>query len=145
MVKNSIVAGFCGVGKSTFVESSIDIVEFECYKYNGDNFPDNYIQDILEEYRKGKTVLISTDRRVINELNSLGYKVLLVYPKQSLKEEYATRYIDRGSHPDFLNIVATYWEAWLTELEQDTDNDKIVLGKSEFLSPLYSKYKESMF
>ena len=129
----NIYAGFCGVGKSTLILNNkhMKIVEFECWKYRGDNFPDNYIKDILNAYNANYTVLISTDRVVINNLNSLGIKITLVYPDKKLKEEYIEKYKNRGSHKDFMNVIIKYWEKWIIELEQDKINKHIIFTNKD--------------
>lgn len=128
-----IYAGFCGVGKSTLIakKQNLKIIEFECWKYRGVNFPSNYIKDILRAYDENYTVLISTDRVVINIINSLGIEITLVYPDKELKEEYITKYKERGSHKDFINVLINHWEDWILELEQDTINKHIVFTNKD--------------
>lgn len=133
LIKQSkVIAGFCGVGKTTICNDT-DIVELECYKFRGPDFPTNYVKAIIKARTLGKTVLISTDREVLLLLRDKGIKVTEVFPSKELKEEYLLRYKDRGSHSDFITTIDMYWDIWIQELMDNTTESSIKLHSGEFL------------
>jgi hypothetical protein len=130
-----IYAAFCGTGKSYLTNKSPnDYIEFECWKYQGYDFPNNYIREIISNFDKIKYIFISTNPVVLRALNKLGYEIQLCYPKNELKEEYFKRYVDRGSSSDFLEMLNVNWDIWLDELKDETYCNHIVLDKNEYLS-----------
>lgn len=128
-----IYAAFCGTGKSYLATTfTNDYIEFECWKYQGSDFPNNYIREIIS--KEAKYIFISTNPVVLRELNKLGYEIQLCYPKNELKEEYFKRYVERGSSSDFLEMLDVNWDKWLDELKGETYCNHIVLDKNEYLS-----------
>ena len=128
-----IYAAFCGTGKSYLANTfPNDYIEFECWKYQGSDFPNNYIREIIS--KDAKYIFISTNPIVLKELNKLGYEIQLCYPKNELKEEYFKRYVERGSSSDFLEMLDANWDKWLDELKNETYCNHIVLDKNEYLS-----------
>lgn len=42
---------------------------------------------------------------------------VLVYPCMDLKEEYIRRYTERGSPPEFIELMSSKWEEWIGALD----------------------------
>lgn len=128
-----IVSAFCGVGKSYLCDND-NYSEVECWKYSNDpNFPKNYVKEVKNQLKNNKIVFISTNPVTLDELKRQGLDFLLIYPDVSLKDEYMTRYKERGSHEDFINTLDEHWDNWITELEGYECN-KIKVGQGEYLS-----------
>lgn len=127
-----IYSAFCGTGKS-YLCNEPGFMELECWKYDLDNFPFNYIEDI--KYYKNKTnfLFISTNPVVLKELYKQSIDVILVYPNIKLKSEYMLRYKNRGSSTDFIQMLDKNWENWINELEDIKFINKIILNKNEYL------------
>ena len=132
--KTLLCAAFCGTGKSYLCEKFPDMcIEFECWEYQGKNFPDNYINDIVSKIGKVKYLFISTNPIVLKKLHDMGYMINLYYPKNNLKKEYFKRYIERGSHTEFLEALDKYWDGWLNELKEQNYYRHIILNTNEYL------------
>ena len=130
-----IYTSFCGTGKSYLANTfPNDYIEFECWKYQGSDFPNNYIREIISNVDRFKYVFISTNPIVLRELYKLGHEINLCYPKNELKEEYFKRYVERGSSYDFIEMLDSNWDNWLDGLKDETYCNHIVLDKNEYLS-----------
>lgn len=135
-----IVAAFCGTGKS-FLCDNFGYVEFECWKYQQSNFPDNYIVDIMSIMDKVDYVFISTNPVVLKKLHKDGVNIKLVYPQKKLKKEYFKRFIDRESSEDFMNTLDKYWHDWITELQQQKYCQHIILKSGQYLQDVIFNLK----
>lgn len=135
----NIISGFCGVGKTTFCKENSNVVELECYKFRNGVFPNNYIKSIEDSLKNNDIVFISTDYSVIKKLNEKGYLITIVYPSESLKNEYLKRYEERGSSLDFIETLSNNWNKWLIELNNDKVNKKIKLMSNQYLSDIIKK------
>jgi len=130
-----IVSAFCGTGKTHLCNDfNINYIEFECWKYENDNFPTNYIEDIKSQIGKVDYIFISTNPVVLKELNKLGIEITLVYPKLKLRKEYLKRYEDRGSTNNFIKMIDDNWYDWLYELHEQSYCNHIELSSDEYLS-----------
>ena len=131
-----IYAAFCGTGKTYILENFEGVVEFECWKYDNEYFPNNYVNDIKSKIYDSDCILISTNPVGLKELNRQGIKVTLVYPRIECKREYLRRYIYRGSSDDFINMLDKEWENWLIELQLLDFINHIILEKGQYLSDI---------
>lgn len=128
-----IIAAFCGVGKTFTSNDNLNCIEYECWKYDLEKFPYNYINDIKSEIGKVDYIFISTNPIVLKELYKDDIEVTLIYPLTSLKTEYMGRYINRGSEKSFIELLDRNWEIWLTELKEQTYCKHIELKSGEYL------------
>lgn len=129
-----ICASFCGTGKTHLCSSSQRYIEFECWEYQNDDFPINYVSDIKSQIGRVNYIFISTNPVILKELYKSGIDIILVYPKFELKEEYIKRYKDRGSSDDFIEMLNRNWHDWITELHEQTYCSQIELDSGEYLS-----------
>lgn len=135
-----ICAAFCGTGKSYLVETYCNnFIEFECWKYQSNEFPINYINDIVSAIGKYDYIFISTNPIVLNKLHELGYAINLYYPKNELKSEYITRYINRGSSDEFVSTLDQYWDVWINELILQYYCTHTILSSGEYLQNVIMK------
>lgn len=155
----AIIAGYAGVGKSYFankMEGAIEIpsmpfrwilpkhtdkTEIELEKEKGafyhlanPLFPMNYILEILKAEAIHRYVIIPTVEWVLKVLQENYNRLcVLVYPEDSLKEEYRKRYIARGNSESFMCLFVDGWEERLEGLRANK-GVHIALAKDEYLS-----------
>lgn len=86
-----------------------------------DNFPANYIAAIKEtiELCPHVVILISSHEEVRDALKAAGLEYDLVYPNQSLKDEYVQRYVQRGSPEGFVRLMDDRWEQFILSCSSD--------------------------
>lgn len=135
------ISGFPGVGKTEFTYGDYAPEYFakdsDSSGFSKAGFPSNYL-DHLEGLRgKYVYVFISTHKLVRDGLVKRKIPFVLVYPDMSLKEEYLDRYKKRGSNEAFVTLLSQNWEAWITELSNQTDCTHIVLKSGQYLSNVY--------
>ena len=136
-MNNTLYASFCGTGKSYLCEKYPETHhELECWKYRDSDFPSNYIEKIKQTIDSYTYLFISTDPIVLNELHSQGYKIVLIYPQKSLKNEYIDRYKRRGSHKDFIETLDKFWYKWLSELSSQKNYEEVILEGNMFLEDI---------
>ena len=71
-----------------------------------------YIDDIKKYFGKVNYIFISTDPQGLKLLYDNGFNIVLVYPKNELREEYLDRFIARDSPYDFIGTFMKYWNLW---------------------------------
>jgi hypothetical protein len=135
-MKTKIYASFCGTGKTHLCDSNH--VEFECWKYQDGDFPNNYVNDIKSQIGKVDYIFISTNPVSLKRLNEIGIEINLVYPKLYLKNEYLKRYKERGSTEEFINMLDENWHDWISELHEQTYCNQIELESGQYLSGILS-------
>jgi hypothetical protein len=132
-----VYAAFCGTGKSYLCDKYKDVCkEIECWKYRGEDFPDNYIRNVLRMQDKIKYLFVSTDPIILKRINELGIKIQLVYPKNELRDEYLERFIKRDSPYDFIGTIMKNWNKWINELKEQDYCNHIVLDKGKYLKDI---------
>lgn len=134
MYNTVLYAAFCGTGKSYLCNNfADDYMELECWEYRKGDFPNNYIQDVIDAIGRTKYLFISTDPVILKELNKRGIEIRLYYPQNELRNEYLDRFIARISPQDFVGAIMINWHKWIDELkEQDYCKHKI-LQTGEYL------------
>ena len=130
----TIIAAFCGVGKTTLCENDSDIIEVECWEYREADFPNDYIQEIVEKAEYYQKVCISTDPVSLIPIIESGYDVVLVYPDLTLFQEYMKRYVDRNSPYDFIGVMYKHWHEWIEQLHDIKGCRHIKLNEGQYLS-----------
>lgn len=141
MNQTLIISAFCGTGKTYICENSNkkNFIEFECWKYNKDYFPDNYIRDIYSKIGQVDAIFISTNQIGLDALKKLGLKIILIYPELELKNEYMERYRIRGSSDDFIQTFSKYWDGWGKEIRENKNCIHIVLKRGQYISDVLQK------
>lgn len=133
-IKTTVCAAFCGCGKTYLCEfDPVKYKEIECWNYRKGNFPSNYVQDIKKQLGKSQYLFISSDPVILNYLHKEGVKILLVYPENTLKEEYMQRYCNRNSGYDFIGVMYKHWHEWVENLTKQTYCKHIILKKGQTL------------
>jgi hypothetical protein len=138
LVKNklctTICAAFCGTGKTYICEKTdIKSIEIEYWKYKDKGLQKEYIEDIKKYFGNVNYIFISTDPEGLKLLYNNGFSIILVYPKNELREEYLDRFIKRDSPYDFIGAFMKYWNTWIDELKEQDYCNHIVLKSGQYL------------
>lgn len=155
-----IIAGFAGVGKTTFCNANKNAIDFAVmpFKYEnleeiskehqGENIkahPDlrlktdwryDYYDALIktQERYPDEIIVIPTDLEIIDWLDSDDIPYTLVYPSWAAENEYKRRYIERGNSQDFVDLFIGNWDYWMDELTSRADVHSIRLKSEQFLS-----------
>lgn len=139
-MKTEIISAFCGTGKSYLCNNfPNDYKEVECWEYRTGDFPNNYIKDVISLIDNTKYIFISTDPVILRALNELNIKFHLVYPDNTLRNEYLDRYIERDNPYDFIGTIMKNWNIWINELKDIKFCNHTVLKSGEYLNDIIKK------
>lgn len=138
---SKIYSAFPGCGKTTYYKecmfrSDRIVIDSDSSAFDKSQFPQNYIQHIKKANETDviTVVLISSHDVVRDALLNEGIYYNLVYPEQSLKDEYIQRYKDRGSNEAFIKLVEDNWDKWMEEMDNQPNCNKIRLKTGQYLS-----------
>lgn len=122
-MQTRIIAGFPGVGKTTFCKSNRSALDSDSSKFswtviNGEkvrnpDFPKNYIDHMKHNIGKYEFIFVSSHKEVRDALKAECLFFYLVYPDSRSKELYLKRYMDRGSPEEFVELLDKNWEEWI--------------------------------
>ena len=144
-MKTRIISGFPGVGKSTLFGQfgNLKILDSDSSKFSWENqaerirhpqWPMNYIEHIRENQGKVDIILVSSHDVVRHALVEAGIEFELVYPGLEMKNEYISRYVDRGNSTAFVKLLEGNYEIWIAELMSQMGCIHRPLGSGQFLS-----------
>ena len=133
-----VIAGFPGVGKSSFCKLYPQVQDSDSSKFDKAGFPANYIEHIKQLIAEGKTILVSTHKDVRNALAAEGIPFALVYPAAGLKAEYMQRYAERGSPQPFLDLMDRQFDAFQSECKNTDAIVHIVLQANQGLGDVFT-------
>jgi len=156
-----IIAGFAGVGKTTYCRKYPNkAIDFICmpYKYsnvneiadkcNGESIKARndleyvydwqykYYEDLIECEKKNpnKYIFVPTECLVLEWLSKDKMEHIIVYPDESLCEEYRKRYLARGNSSDFINVFIGRWDYWMEMLQEFSSSQSIILKSGEYVA-----------
>jgi hypothetical protein len=139
-INTQLYAAFCGTGKTYVCEkTNIKSVEIEYWKYKDKDLQKEYIDDIKKYFGKVNYIFISTDPQGLKLLYDNGFNIVLVYPKNELREEYLDRFIARDSPYDFIGTFMKYWNLWINELKEQKYCNHIILKSGQYLQDVIIK------
>ena len=121
-MKNKIICGFAGIGKSYLAKRQAGIVDLESTPFNKDF--DLYTDVAMHMLKNGYTPLISCHEEVRNMLKKKGAEYVVVIPSIAYKKMYIERYKKRGNNKDFINLFSHNWEKFILDI---TNNEKKVV------------------
>ena len=134
-----LISAFPGTGKSHYC--NLDYmpkgfaIDSDSSKFNKNNFPENYIQNIKEKISEGYArVFVSSHKEVRDALVKNGLYFTLIYPDKSLKHEYLERYKYRGNSSLFIELMEKNWDRWIGECQNQEGCEHIVLPSMIFIS-----------
>ena len=73
------------------------------------------MEHIKSNIGKYEFIFVSTHKEVREALRENCLHFYLLYPYIGDKEKYIERYRERGSPPEFLDLLADQWTNWLDE------------------------------
>lgn len=134
--KTIIISGFPGTGKtSTIIENEkkkkyilldSDSSQFswsdEAHTIRNPDFPNNYINHIIDNIGKVDFIFVSTHKDVREALHKNRLSFILVYPIHDLKPEYIRRYRTRTTglnDPKFVELMDKKFYDFVNECELD--------------------------
>ncbi|MFW5872323.1 MAG: hypothetical protein ACOCUT_04375, partial [bacterium] len=83
------------------------------------------------------TVMASTHMEVRDALYAARIPFILCYPSRECMTEYDVRYENRGSSLNFRTLIATNWNRWIEELENDIRAQlHVVLKPGQYMSDI---------
>ena len=137
-----IISGFPGIGKSCYCNNTdLNVLDSDSSNFSqikegvrNPEFPQNYINHIKEHIGKVDIILVSSHLSVREALAQNNITFTLVYPSRELKDQYISRFKERGSSPQFIKLLSKNWEIFIEELENQTKCEHIILTKGEYLS-----------
>jgi hypothetical protein len=141
-MKAKVISGFPGIGKSHLFENRTDlkILDSDSSQFSWiekgvrhPDFPQNYIEHILENIDKVDVILVSSHKVVRDALNKNEIPFTLVFPMLRCKKEYLARYKNRGNDENFINMMDKNWDNFIKECEEQECELKIKLDNEEFL------------
>lgn len=88
-------------------------------KYRNPDFPNNYIEYIKESIGKVDFIFVSTHEEVRKALAEAGIDFTIVFPEQSLRNEWVGRCFTRGSTIQFCQLIADMWDDWIIQMEEE--------------------------
>lgn len=115
----------------------VNKIKDEEIKVRNPEFPKNYVEYIKEHIGKVDYILVSTHEVVRKALKEAGIDFAVVFPKQSLKEEWVGRCFLRGSGEEFCKLIADNWDGWILQMEQEViynNRNFYRLAHGEYLS-----------
>lgn len=152
-----IISGFAGIGKTTFAKNHPDIsIDLEssnykwifdesirninteerkglCDKVFNPKWPLNYINAIKDANKKYDFVFISIDEDVRDILRDENIRYFVAFPMIDCKNEYIERYRLRKNGENFINLLESRYEEWITDL-MNNEKNQIRLNKGEYIS-----------
>ena len=131
-----VVSAFPGCGKSHLFRNKGDkkILDSDSSTFDKSHFPENYISHIKSNIGDADIILVSSHKVVRDALVDQGIDFTLVYPSKDIKEEYISRYIERGNENSFIKLLEQNWDNWLEELASQTGCKHVVLQEGEYIS-----------
>ena len=155
-----IIAGFAGVGKTTFCNNHKNAIDFVAMPFKYENLeeisnahlgesikahPDlklktdwryDYYDALIktQERYPDEIIVIPTDFEIMNWLDNDDIPYILVYPNWAAEDVYKQRYIERGNSQDFIDLFIGNWDYWMEELTSRADANSIKLKSKQFLS-----------
>lgn len=127
----NIICGFAGIGKSTLMKMS-DWVDLESTPF-AKNW-DIYSDVAIHMAKNGHRVMLSCHKELRDILLKKGADFEVIIPRIEDKEEYLSRYAERGNTEQFIKLFEDKWEDFINEILADSDKmNVVVLGENEYL------------
>ena len=135
MKNTKIISAFPGTGKThLFNNTNLFVLDSDSSYFDKTNFPKNYIEHIKSYIGKVDYILVSSHEDVRDELIRNKIDFLLIYPDESLKNEYIERYKMRGSSDGFINLISANWDKWISDCSGQRRCLNIKLPSGKFIS-----------
>ncbi len=119
-LKNKIICGFAGIGKSYLAKNKEGFIDLEStpFKKNWDLYTDVAIH----MQKNGYTPMLSCHKELRQMLREKGADYVVVLPKSEHKQNYIERYIKRGNDEKFIKLFEDNFEKFIQEIMEDEKN-----------------------
>ena len=113
----TLILGFYGIGKTTYVKQNPRAVDITDYKLDSFNCDPEALKRFWEDEEYD---IILADPQWTKIILQSGYPFYVVIPRMDRKQEFLTNFVERWSTGswkadivDFYRQLSTYWEGWL--------------------------------
>lgn len=100
-----IISAFPGLGKTYMfkeLKDRLKILDLNTGRFEGDEFPGNYIEEIEKKVNDYDLIFVSSHRDVRYALDDAGIDFDLLYPSRERKNEFIEIYVTRRNNRDFV-------------------------------------------
>lgn len=95
-------------------------------------FPSNYIRYIKDHLDTEDIIFVSSHKVVREALKANNIPYILIYPDKSLKDEWMSRFRDRGNDESFIKFQDEHWDEFIDDMDAETYPSKIKLDGTMF-------------
>lgn len=149
-----IISGFPGIGKTELAKKYENVIDLDgmpyiyeltleqekisyeklkgTFKEKSNNWPENYIEEILKRQKQYDIVLICQHQELLEKLNERNIDYITVFPNITCKEEYSKRYKDRGNSEQYIEKKVKSFDSQIKYLLKKSKKYWI-LNKGEYL------------
>ena len=117
-----LISAFPGLGKTYLYQQYKDrlkILDLSTGRFEGDDFPGNYIAEIEKRLNDYDLILLSSDRNVRYALNDAGLDFDLFYPSKDRKNELVEIYVTNRKSRDFIMNLDHNFNDLIDEIEDE--------------------------
>ncbi len=106
-------------------------------KNKNPEWPENYINFITSQNTENKIVLISAQPEILNALGKQSIPFKTITPDVSSKDRIMARYETRGNNKEFINMMSSNFEKFITSMDTNTyASDHLKLKENHRLADL---------
>lgn len=117
-----LISAFPGLGKTYLYQQYRDrlkILDLNTGRFEGDDFPGNYIAEVEKRLNDYDLILLSSDRNVRYALNDAGLDFDLFYPSKERKNELVEIYVTNRKSRDFIMNLDHNFYNLIDEIEDE--------------------------
>ena len=117
-----LISAFPGLGKTYLYQQYRDrlkILDLNTGRFEGDDFPGNYIAEVEKRLNDYDLILLSSDRNVRYALNDAGLDFDLFYPSKNRKNELIEIYVTNRKSRDFIMNFDHNFNDFIDEIEDE--------------------------
>lgn len=117
-----LICAFPGLGKTYLYQQYKDrlkILDLNTGRFEGDDFPGNYIAEVEKRLNDYDLILLSSDRNVRYALNDAGLDFDLFYPSKDRKNELIEIYVTNRKNRDFIMNLDHNFNGLIDEIEDE--------------------------
>lgn len=147
ILNTKVISAFPATGKSWLTnhlnEKGLKVLDSDSSNFSwlskgvrNPDFPNNYIKHIKENIGKVDYIFVSSHKEVRSELNYQNVTYTLIYPHESLIQEYIKRFTERGNDIKFIEFIANNWFSFIADMKQEDCLSKVQMLQGQYLSDI---------